>query len=124
VPEVSTTIIGRLTADPEIKFTSNGNALVNFSIAVNRKKGEEEYTSFFDCTAWGTLAQNTAESLHKGDRVILSGDFVQDRFEGKDGKKQSKVTFQVNAVGAELRFATATVRPVSSESKPKVEAGF
>jgi single-strand DNA-binding protein len=119
---MSTTIIGRLTADPEIKFTGNGNAVVNFSVAVNRKKGEEEYTSFFDVTAWGTLAQNVADSLHKGDRVIVDGELTQDRFESKDGKKLSKVVLNANSVGAELRFASASVR--SNERKESNNSAF
>ena len=51
---MSTTLIGRLTADPELKFTNKGTSVTNFSIAVNRKKGEEDYVSYFDCIAWAT----------------------------------------------------------------------
>ena len=72
--ETSVTIIGSLTRDPELKSIGNNNSVASFSVAVNSKKGEEEYTSFFDCEVWGALAQNFADSCHKGDRVI-----VQDR---------------------------------------------
>jgi single-strand DNA-binding protein len=118
---MSTTIIGRLTADPEIKFTNNGTALVNFSVAVNRKKGDEEYVSYFDVTAWGTLAQGVADSLHKGDRVVVNGFLTQDRYENKEGKTVSKVVLTAEAVGPDLRFATATVQ---ATKKKEVEADF
>ena len=100
----NTTIVGRLTDSPEVKFTNTGIAVANFSVAVNRKKGEEESVSFFDCTAWGTLAKGV-ESLKKGDRVILSGYLNQDRFQNKEGKQVSKVVIVVDAVGKDLRFA-------------------
>jgi single-strand DNA-binding protein len=119
---MSTTIIGRLTADPELKFTNNGMAVVNFSVAVNRKKGEEEYVSYFDCTSWGTLAQGIADSLHKGDRVIVNGNLTQDRYE-KDGKTVSKTVINAEAVGPELRFATANVTAAGFKKK-EAEADF
>ena len=117
---MSTTIIGRLTADPEIKFTNNGTALVNFSVAVNRKKGDEEYVSYFDVTAWGTLAQGVADTLHKGDRVVVNGFLTQDRYENKEGKTVSKTLISAEAVGPDLRFATAVV----NSAKKKEEADF
>ena len=115
---MSTTIIGRLVADPDIKFTTAGNAVVNFSVAVNRKRGEQEYASYFDCSAWGTLAQGIADSLHKGDRVVVNGTLNQDRYE-KDGKTIGKVIINAEAVGPDLRFATAQVTstPFGSDKK-------
>jgi len=100
----TTTIVGRLTNNPEIKFTNKGTAVANFSVAVNRKKGEEEYVSFFDVTAWGQLAKGV-ETLVKGERVIVSGYLNQDRYENKEGKTVSKVIIVADAVGRELRFA-------------------
>lgn len=108
---MSTTIVGRLVADPEIKFTNNGTAVVNFSVAVNRKKGEEEYVSYFDVTAWGTLAQGVADNLKKGDRVIVNGNLTQDRYENKEGKTVSKVIINAEAVGKELRFSSPSTKP-------------
>jgi len=101
---MSTTVIGRLTADPEVKFTNKGTAVANFSVAVNRKKGDEEYVSFFDVTVWGTLAKGV-EGLKKGDRVIVHGYLNQDRYENKEGKTVSKTVIVADAVGKELRFA-------------------
>lgn len=103
---MSTTIIGRMVADPEIKFTNKGTAVGNFSIAVNRKKGEEEQVSYFDCTAWGTLAQGISENLRKGQRVVVTGNLTQDRYENKEGKTVSKVILVVEGAGADLRYAS------------------
>ena len=111
-------MIGRLTADPELKFTNKGTALVNFSVAVNRKKGEEEYVSYFDCTAWGTLAQGIADALKKGDRVIVNGNLSQDRYENKEGKTVSKVTLNVEGAGKELRFTSAPPKAQAPEEEP------
>jgi single-strand DNA-binding protein len=95
-----------MVADAEIKFTNKGTAVANFSIAVNRKKGEEETVSYFDCTAWGTLAQGIADNLFKGQRVIITGNLTQDRYENKEGKNVSKVILIVEGAGADLRYAS------------------
>jgi single-strand DNA-binding protein len=116
---MSTTIVGNLVRDPELKFTNNGKAYAQFSVAVTKKKGEEEYTSYFDCTVWNTQAENLANSLHKGDRVVVFGTLNQDRFE-KDGQKRSAVNLNVEAVGPELRFATVVVTKTTSHG-PKPE---
>jgi single-strand DNA-binding protein len=107
---MSTTVIGRLTADPEIKTTGKGTSVANFSVAVNRKKGDEEYVSFFDVTVWGTLAEGV-RNLKKGDRVIVHGYLNQDRYENKEGKTVSKTVIMADAVGKELRFAAEKPAP-------------
>jgi single-strand DNA-binding protein len=119
---MSTVIIGRLTADPELKFVGNkGTALATFSVAVNRKKGEEEVTHYFDCSAWGSLAENLT-SLRKGQRVIVSGQLNQDTYENKEGKKVSKVVINVQNAGPDLTYATATVAE-ARKSDPKHNSG-
>lgn len=117
---MSTTIVGNLVRDPELKFTNNGKAYAQFSVAVTKKKGEEEYTSYFDCTIWNTHAENFANSVHKGDRVVVFGTLTQERFE-KDGQKRSAVNLNVEAVGPELRFATVVVTKAAFNG-PKPEA--
>jgi single-strand DNA-binding protein len=112
---MSIDIVGRLTADPEVKVTNNGTSVCNFSVAVNRKKGEEEYTSFFDCTAWGSVAENIGASLRKGDRVVVVGNMNQDRYE-RDGKTVSKYVLVVEAIGPDLRFATASPSGTAKKS--------
>lgn len=115
-------MIGRLVEDPQLRQTGNNNSVVNFSVAVTRKRGTEEYTSFFDCTAWGTLAENINASLHKGDRVVVNGNLNQDRWEDKEGATQRKVVINAEAVGPDLRFATAQVGTGVQDMKAKIPA--
>lgn len=105
---MSTTLIGNVVRDPEIKFTQNGTAVCNFSIAVKKKRGEETYTSFFDCTAFGSMAENVANSIHKGDRVILTGELNQRSYEDKEGNKRSAIEINVEGVGHDLRWQSTT----------------
>lgn len=109
------TEIGALGRDPELKFTPSGHAVANFSIAVSRRwqnkntQAWEEATSWFDIVCWGQLAENVAESLTKGMRVIVSGRLDQRSWETQDGDKRSKVEIVADEVGPSLRWATATV---------------
>lgn len=89
-----TTIIGRLTRDPELKYTSGGTAYCNFAIANNRtyKVNDEkkEEVSYFDVTAWGKVGEIISQYFKKGQRILLEGRLKQDRWE-KDGNKYSRV---------------------------------
>jgi len=103
------TIIGNLTSEPEIKNTKSGGALLNFSVAVNRRWRNkqdqwEEETSFFDCTAWNELAENIAASTSKGARVIVTGRLEQQSWE-KEGKNFSKIVLVAEDCGPSLRKA-------------------
>lgn len=100
-------LVGNMTRDPELRFTGPGLAVCGFGVAVNRKKGEEEVTSFFDVTAFGSLAENVA-GLVKGARVIVTGRLEQSSWE-KDGEKRSKVGIVADEIGPSLRWATASV---------------
>lgn len=106
------TIIGNLTRDPELRFLTSGTALTNLGIACNRRyqKNNEwvEDTSFFDCVIWRDQAENVAESLTKGDRVIISGRMEQRTWETDEGDKRSKVEIVVDEIGPSLRWATAS----------------
>ena len=106
---MSTTIIGRLTSDPEITFTYAGNAITRFSVTVILTKGGREQVSFFDCSSWGTLATGIASSLHKGDRIFVEGRLVQEPYETVDGKSVTRTVILADAVGPDLRFQTAVV---------------
>lgn len=101
--ETSVHVVGNTTKQPEIKFTNSGKAVANFSVAVNKKRGETEYTSYYDITAWGDLAENIA-NIPKGTRVIVVGQLNQERFES-NGQKRSAVVIVADAVGEDLRFA-------------------
>ena len=109
----SVTIIGNITRDPELRFTASGQALTTFGVASNRRwtnrqtGQQEESTSFFDVACWGSLADNVAESLAKGNRVIVTGRLDQRSWETQDGEKRSKVEIVADEVGPSLRWATA-----------------
>jgi single-strand DNA-binding protein len=118
------TILGNLTRDPELRFTPNGTAVVSFGLAVNRNiqnktSGEwETQVDFFNITAWYKLAENCAESLNKGDRVLVTGRLAQDNWESKEGQKRSTVRIVASVVAPSLEFASCKI-----EKNPKAEEG-
>jgi single-strand DNA-binding protein len=97
----SVVIVGRCTRDAELKFTSSGTAICNFSIASNRsvKRGEkwEDETSFLDLTLWSKQAEGLNKYLTKGQQVVVKGELKQERWE-RDGQKHSKLTIAVDSV--------------------------
>lgn len=115
------TIVGNATREPELRFTSSGQALCSFGVAVNRRwqnkqtQEWEEQVSFFDVTCWQTLAENVAESIVKGARVIVTGRLEQRAWESDAGEKRSKVEIVADEVGPSLRYATASVTKVERE---------
>lgn len=115
--EPNLTIIGNLTADPDLRFTPNGAAVVNFTVAstprtFDRQRNEfvEGQTLFLRCSAWKDLAENIASSLAKGQRVIVTGRVVQRDWEDREGNQRSQVEMQVDEAGPSLRWATASVQ--------------
>lgn len=106
------TVVGNATRDPELRYLTSGTALCNLGVAVNRryKKGDEyvEDVSFFDVVCWRDLADNVAESIGKGDRVIVVGRLEQRSWENNEGEKRSKVEITADSVGPDLRWATAS----------------
>ena len=107
------TLIGNLVDDPELRFTPSGVAMAKIRFAVNRRyqrNGEwQEETSFFGGTLWRDSAENAAESLQKGMRVIVTGRLEQRTWETQEGDKRSIVEIAIDEVGPSLRWATATV---------------
>ena len=112
--DTTITIIGNLTADPELRFTPSGAPVASFTIAstprtfdrqTNQWKDGE--TLFMRCSIWREAAENVAESLTKGTRVIVQGRLVQRSFETREGEKRTVVEMQVDEVGPSLRYATA-----------------
>ena len=114
----STTIVGNLTRDPEIRYTRDGQATTSLSVAVNRRwqdrttKEWEESTSFFDVVCWRDLAENVALGLTKGARVVVTGRLEQRSWESDEGEKRSKVEIVADEIGASLRFATVDIHKV------------
>ena len=121
----TTTIVGNLTRDVELRFTTGGQAIGSFGVAVTRKwrnnQGEQqEATSFFDVTAFGTLGENATASLTKGSRVIVTGRLETREYEAKDGTKRTAFQIVADALGPELRFATVQVER-TERSTPRVD---
>ncbi len=113
MPTNTVTLIGNLVDDPELKFTGSGVAMAKIRFAVNRrfKKGDEwqEETSFFGGTLWRDAAENAAESLQKGTRVIVTGRLEQRSWETPEGDKRSVVEVSIDEIGPSLKWATAQV---------------
>lgn len=108
------TLVGNATRDVELKYSAKGVAVASFGIAVNRRwqaqNGEwEEKVSFFDVTAFGTLAENAAETVVRGTRVVVVGRLEQRSWETDSGEKRSKVEVTADEVAVSLRWATASV---------------
>ena len=121
--ETVITVVGNLTADPELKFTPSGAAVVNFTVAstprtFDRQSGEwkDGDALFLRCNQWRQPAENVAESLTRGMRVIVSGRLRQRSFETREGEKRTVVELEVDEVGPSLRYATAKVNKVSRGS--------
>lgn len=109
------TLVGNITRDPELRFTNTGQATASFGLAVNRRwqnrqtQEWEEATSFFDVVCWREMAENAAESLGRGSRVIVTGRLEQRSWETPDGDKRTKVEVIADEVGPSIRWATAQV---------------
>jgi single-strand DNA-binding protein len=118
----TTTIVGNLTEDPELRFTPNGAPVAKFTVAVTPRRPdgqggwEDGETSFLRCTAWRSLAENLAESLTKGTRVIVYGRLQQRSWETPEGERRSVVEVQVDEAGPSLRWATAKVERTSAKA--------
>ena len=114
--ETVITVVGNLTADPELRFTPSGAAVASFTVAstprtFDRQANEwkDGETLFLRCSVWREAAENVAESLAKGNRVVVQGRLVQRSFETREGEKRTVVEMQVDEVGPSLRYATAKV---------------
>lgn len=114
---VNVTIVGNVTRDPELRFTNSGMAVANFGVAVNFRRmnrqtndWEEEEPTFYDVSCFQQFAENVAESLSKGTRVVVTGRLRQRSWEGNDGEKRTRLEILADEVGPSLRWATAAVQ--------------
>ena len=118
----SITLVGNLTRDPELRFTTGGKGVASFSIAVGRRyqvNGEwQEQTSYFNVVSWGQMGENAAATLTKGMRVIVSGRLEQSEYQTREGEKRTKFEINADEIGPSLRWATASV-----ERTPRNEGG-
>jgi single-strand DNA-binding protein len=117
--ETIITVVGNLTGDPELRFTPSGAAVANFTIAStprNFDKQTNEWkdgdTLFLNCSIWRQAAENVAESLQKGMRVVAQGRLKQRSYETREGEKRTVVELEVEEVGPSLKYATAKVARV------------
>ena len=112
------TVIGNVTRDPEVRYTPNGQANANFGVAVNRRWQNrqtnewEERVSFLNVVCWREMAENVAESVSKGTRVVVTGRLEQRSWETEQGEKRSVVEIVADDIGPSLRFATAKVEKI------------
>jgi single-strand DNA-binding protein len=118
--DTTITVIGNLTADPELRFTPSGAAVASFTVAstprtFDRQSGEwkDGEALFLRCNIWRQAAENVAESLTRGARVIVNGRLKQRSFETREGEKRTVVELDVDEIGPSLRYATAKVNKVS-----------
>lgn len=128
--ETVITVIGNITADPELRFTGTGAAVANFTVASTPRmfdKTTNEWKDgealFLRCNIWRQPAENVAESLTRGTRVIVSGRLRQRSYETKEGEKRTVMELEVDEVGPSLRFATVRVNKAerSNGSAPTAE---
>lgn len=118
--ENSVTLVGNLTRDPELRYTTGGRGVASFGLAVNRRyqvNGEwQEQVSFFNIVAWGDLGENAAASLNKGNRVVVTGRLEQRSYETKDGEKRSVTEVIADELGPSLRWAQVQIERISRDS--------
>jgi single-strand DNA-binding protein len=111
--ENQVTIVGNLTDDPELRYTPNGAAVCKFRIAVNRRiqdgngQWKDGEASYFSVNCWRGLAENVAESLTRGTRVVVTGRLQYRAWENQDGDKRSAVEIEADEIGPSLKWATA-----------------
>src|SRR6201989_2615088 len=110
------TVVGNLTADPELRFTPSGAAVASFTIAStprqfdrNTNEWKDGEALFLRCSIWRQAAENVAESLQRGMRVVAQGRLKQRSFETREGEKRTVIELDVDEVGPSLRYATAKV---------------
>ena len=115
--ETVITVVGNLTADPELRFTPSGAAVANFTVASTPRTFDRQSQEWKDgealflrCNVWRQAAENVAESLTRGARVVVTGRLKQRSFETKEGEKRTVVELEVDEVGPSLRYAQATVK--------------
>lgn len=124
---IDITVTGNLTGDPELRFTATGVPVATFTVASNERfkdragEWQDGATSFVRCNAWRDLAEHVAESLAKGDRVMVAGTLRQRDYETKEGEKRTVWEVQAAEVGAALRYATVKISKIQRDHVPPPE---
>jgi single-strand DNA-binding protein len=114
------TLVGNLTKDPELRYTTGGRGVASFGLAVNRRymvnNEWQEQVSFFNVVAWADLGENAAASLHKGNRVVVTGRLEQRSYETREGEKRNVTEVIADDLGPSLRWAQAQIERISRDS--------
>ncbi len=120
--ETPLTVVGNVTKDQELTFTAGGDARVVFTVASTPRTYDRESAEwrdsepmYLECTAWRQLAENIAESLSKGARVVVSGRLRQRHWETDQGEKRSRIAVEADDIGPSLRFATAAIHKTQKQ---------
>jgi len=120
VGDTTITVVGNLTADPDLRFTPSGAAVANFTVASTPRVFDRQSNEWKDgdalflrCNIWREAAENVAESLTRGSRVIVTGRLRQRSFETREGEKRTVYEVEVDEVGPSLKYATAKINKVS-----------
>jgi len=128
--ETTITVVGNLTDDPELRFTPSGAAVAKFRVAstprtLDRASGEwkDGEPLFLSCNVWRQAAENVAESLQRGARVIVTGRLRQRSYETREGEKRTVIELEVDEIGPSLRYATTKVQKMSRSSGGGFGAG-
>ena len=136
--ETPLTIVGNLTAAPELRFTQGGDAVCNFTVASTPRRYDKASNAWVDgeplflrCSAWRRQAENAAESLEKGDRVVVTGHLVQRSYTDREGQNRTVFEVQVEEIGASLVFRSikhgtpsATRGAQPAEDDPWATSGY
>ena len=120
--DMSMTVVGNLTKEPELRYTQSGRPVCSFGLAVNRRyqqNGEWKDADpvFLNASIWGTPGENAAASLHKGDRVMVTGRLEVREYTKQDGSKGTSVDIIVDEIAASMKFATLTVTRTARTSQ-------
>src|SRR3954466_9564604 len=120
--ETTITLIGNLTADPELRFTPSGAAVANFTVASTPRNFDRQTNEwrdgeamFINCSVWRQMAENVAESLQKGMRVVVQGRLKSRSYETREGERRTVFEIDVDEIGPPLKFATAKVNRTSRQ---------
>ena len=121
--ETPITIVGNLTADPELRFTPSGAAVANFTVASTPRQFDRQANEFKDgetlfmrCSVWREAAENVSESLTRGARVVVTGRLVSRSWQTQEGENRTVMEMQVDEIGPSLRYATAKVTKANRQS--------
>ena len=123
------TVVGNLTDDPELRYTANGAAVANFTVAHSTRirdaagNWSDGETSFFRVNVWRALAENAAESLTRGTRVVVTGRLRQRSWENQEGEKRSMIEIEADDLGPSLKWATASITKTNRSSSSSSSGG-